>query len=501
MQPFPFVNNFSAAGRPGFDEVTFRKWYQDWAKRTGLSPDPDDPAHGYDYRAAFQEGREPELDVEGNEWHWPSQFKAEDNPRRFLAGDQDNSPVWSGSGPKFDTVTEEWSGKEGTMGSQEQAAPEAPAPPPASGLLDRVADRMSDMGYGGGEEARRNALRRALGAMGARMAAGATKEGFGALAPAVGAGLESYQGGLVEQRDRRDQEAKLAQQAEQERVQGEYTQALTEQLRGKPGAAEAERRRLLQERAALIASRREALAGLGDPELEKRLGPLVGSEKFDDYFFEATGKETPKPPEGFTLGEGQVRYDAQGNVIARGPAKTFAPDRGGDRVDPWGDGKLITRGNESILVYPDGSKRQIHVFAGGGADPMPQIRQMAQSLFNARVERGDGPKKQDPVMGEVLDSEATYRLAFDTATKLYREQMVAMRQFSQPNPSPSSGNNTPAPSQALHARNLAVSGLLKGGKPEDALRRLKALGVLDGYTPEQILEEAKAQARKRGWKG
>lgn len=63
------------------EERQFRAWYAQQAARTGLSPDPDDPRHRYDYRAAFRAGAE--LDEQG---HWPSQFKADDHPNRFIGG-------------------------------------------------------------------------------------------------------------------------------------------------------------------------------------------------------------------------------------------------------------------------------------------------------------------------------------------------------------------------------------------------------------------------------
>lgn len=63
------------------DERAFRAWYTDRAKRLGLNPNPDDPKHFYDYRAAFMEGAEP--DQTG---HWPSTFKREGHPRLVVDG-------------------------------------------------------------------------------------------------------------------------------------------------------------------------------------------------------------------------------------------------------------------------------------------------------------------------------------------------------------------------------------------------------------------------------
>lgn len=63
------------------DETRFRRWYAEQAANLGLDPDPDAPAHRYDYRAAFEAGAQP--DASG---HWPSQFKAADHPNRYVDG-------------------------------------------------------------------------------------------------------------------------------------------------------------------------------------------------------------------------------------------------------------------------------------------------------------------------------------------------------------------------------------------------------------------------------
>lgn len=62
-------------------ERQFRQWYSGHASRLGLNPNPDDPRHFYDYRAAFRAGARP--DAQG---HWPSQFKREGHPRLVIGG-------------------------------------------------------------------------------------------------------------------------------------------------------------------------------------------------------------------------------------------------------------------------------------------------------------------------------------------------------------------------------------------------------------------------------
>jgi len=82
-----------------------------------------------------------------------------------------------------------------------------------------------------------------------------------------------------------------------------------------------------------------------------------------------------------------------------------------------------------------------------------------------------------------------------------------------PGPVPGAGGGgagaaSPPPGQnakALGLRNEATVAILKGGDPQRGLaalqQRLGPDGRIDGYTAEQIIEEAKAQARKLGWKG
>lgn len=63
------------------EEAAFQRWYAAHAARLGLDPNPDAPEHHYDYRAAFQAGAEPSPDG-----HWPSQFKGEEHPNRYVNG-------------------------------------------------------------------------------------------------------------------------------------------------------------------------------------------------------------------------------------------------------------------------------------------------------------------------------------------------------------------------------------------------------------------------------
>lgn len=67
-------------------EQAFAKWYAEWAQRAGLDPNPDAPEHRYDYRAAYTAGAIPQIDPSDGRYHWPSQFKADDHPNRYVNG-------------------------------------------------------------------------------------------------------------------------------------------------------------------------------------------------------------------------------------------------------------------------------------------------------------------------------------------------------------------------------------------------------------------------------
>lgn len=69
----------------GEDEKRFQQWYANHSASTGLSANPDEPEHKYDWRAAFASGAKPEAADDGN-YHWPSSFKRLDHPNRFVNG-------------------------------------------------------------------------------------------------------------------------------------------------------------------------------------------------------------------------------------------------------------------------------------------------------------------------------------------------------------------------------------------------------------------------------
>lgn len=77
---------------PGQERI-FRLWYADWANKAGLDPNPDSPLQMYDYRGAFLNRAEPTIAPEDGLYHWPSQFKDDDHPNRFVPGVGDSKAI------------------------------------------------------------------------------------------------------------------------------------------------------------------------------------------------------------------------------------------------------------------------------------------------------------------------------------------------------------------------------------------------------------------------
>ena len=71
------------------NEKKFKKWYSNWAKKTGINQNPDDYLQYYDYRAAYKENVTPKLADDGL-YHWPSKYKHDLHPNRYIK----DSGVW-----------------------------------------------------------------------------------------------------------------------------------------------------------------------------------------------------------------------------------------------------------------------------------------------------------------------------------------------------------------------------------------------------------------------
>ena len=133
----PTVNDpLTVAPQPAADEADFQQWYGGWAKKLGhLNPDPDHPAHKYDYRAAYRAGAEP---TEESGWHWPSEFKHSDHPNRFvggvdtITGEQEQPPEI----PKFAQKTKYADFARAEVNRRIEENEAAPPPPVDWGMVD-----------------------------------------------------------------------------------------------------------------------------------------------------------------------------------------------------------------------------------------------------------------------------------------------------------------------------------------------------------------------------
>ena len=83
VEPWPFIPLDQV------DEPKFHNWYRDYASKTGLAPNPDDPLHQYNYRAwwralqAFPDKYGAQVDPADGRLHAPSLFKRYDHPTRY----------------------------------------------------------------------------------------------------------------------------------------------------------------------------------------------------------------------------------------------------------------------------------------------------------------------------------------------------------------------------------------------------------------------------------
>lgn len=100
------MNGPTPSRTPDTDEAAFRQWYATWAEKLRMDPNPDDPRHYYDFRAAHRAGVEPQPYVAsstpGSTWgsgqmmpdramerapmHWTSEFKREGHPNEVVNG-------------------------------------------------------------------------------------------------------------------------------------------------------------------------------------------------------------------------------------------------------------------------------------------------------------------------------------------------------------------------------------------------------------------------------
>ena len=81
-----FLDFLSRPFEPSEEDTGFSDWYSNIAERADIGPDPDDPRHYYDYRAAYEAGVGPD-----KRKHLPSQFKHDLHPNRYIIDKKDLS--------------------------------------------------------------------------------------------------------------------------------------------------------------------------------------------------------------------------------------------------------------------------------------------------------------------------------------------------------------------------------------------------------------------------
>lgn len=311
----------------------------------------------------------------------------------------------------FDSDTE-GSGNQ-DAGVQQYGAPEQePLGRPRGSFLDTVASRLGDLGYGGGEEAKRVALRRALGAVGARLVAGSTKEGFGALAPAVSGGFGAYRGELEDLEKGRKEDAALKLKQDQADLQARYTGALTRQaeegvLSKEEKAAQA--RAVIEERKALVARQRAAIATRSEAE-KSRLEPLVGTPDFEAGWLKITEDPKPIKPEEFSLSQGEDRYrvgaDGKPVLIASRPP---APRVGREKTTS--SKPLFRQVNGTTMMWDPDTEQ--FVDAPGGTVADPSLAE-AHKIYADAIRSDDHPLRVKGKDG-ALDVRGTWNKALEAA--------------------------------------------------------------------------------------
>ena len=76
---------------PEEDDSEFLDWYSERSTKTGISSDPYEREHYYDYKAAYKAGAEPAYNEDLKKWKWPSEFKHDLHPDRYIINKKDLS--------------------------------------------------------------------------------------------------------------------------------------------------------------------------------------------------------------------------------------------------------------------------------------------------------------------------------------------------------------------------------------------------------------------------
>ena len=67
----PILDFLAEPFTPEEDDPEFLDWYSERAIQSGISSDPYEPEHYYDYKAAYEAGAEPTYNEDLKKWKWP----------------------------------------------------------------------------------------------------------------------------------------------------------------------------------------------------------------------------------------------------------------------------------------------------------------------------------------------------------------------------------------------------------------------------------------------
>ena len=87
----PILDFLAEPFAPEEDDPEFLDWYSERASKSGVSSDPYDPEQYYDYKAAYEAGAEPTYNEDSKKWKWPSEFKHDLHPDRYIIDKKDLS--------------------------------------------------------------------------------------------------------------------------------------------------------------------------------------------------------------------------------------------------------------------------------------------------------------------------------------------------------------------------------------------------------------------------
>lgn len=109
------ITDISGQSRTGLDEAIFQAgirqtpWFKEYVKEHGEEPDLN--TTDYDYRTAWAAGARPDVrdPSDNNRLHWPSEFKGDNHPNRFVDGVDTKNP---GESKGLDLGLESFYGKD-----------------------------------------------------------------------------------------------------------------------------------------------------------------------------------------------------------------------------------------------------------------------------------------------------------------------------------------------------------------------------------------------------